>query len=191
MTERKIDRRTLKTKNAIFEALADLMSEKELRQITVRDISDRADIHRVTFYKHFMDIYDVYEQLNKIILSDIGLLITELGEESPTKFYYNILKYVKDHPVYFKMIFSPHNTNALYQNLLKMFIGLERMIMSEKLGTNLSEYVLISVIRYHVNGCFAVIADWVMNGFKQPQEYIIEMLSRFDESIQEYLKNHK
>ena len=53
MAVKRPDRRTMKTKNAIFTALAELMTEKELRHITVQDISDKADIHRVTFYKHF------------------------------------------------------------------------------------------------------------------------------------------
>lgn len=190
MAEKKVDRRTLKTKNAIFEALANLMYEKELRHITVRDISDKADIHRVTFYKHFLDIYDVYEQLNKIILSDVGILMTQRAEKTPADFYKDILKYVADHSVYFKMIFSPHNTSELYQKLLNMFIGITRLVLSEQLGADYPENLLALAARYHANGYFAVIADWVMTDFQQPQDFIIKTLSGLDKSMQTYLKEN-
>ena len=191
MAVKKPDRRTTKTQNAIFTALAELMTEKELRHITVQDISDKADIHRVTFYKHFQDIYDVYEQLTKIILSEVGVLLTQHDEKPPATFYYDILNYVTEHAVYFKMIFSPHNTSRLYQNLLKLFIGYEGLFLSEQFGPDYPESVLTCVIRYHVNGCFAVIADWVTTDLEYPQEYIVKTLSELDKSIYAYLRSQQ
>ena len=191
MAVKRPDRRTMKTKNAIFTALAELMTEKELRHITVQDISDKADIHRVTFYKHFLDIYDVYEQLTKIILCEVGVLLTQHGEKTPATFYYDILNYVSEHTVYFKMIFSPHNTSHLYQNMLKLFIGYEGLYLSEQLGPDYPESVLTCVIRYHVNGRFAVIADWVTTGLERPQEYIVKTLSELDKSIYAYLRSQQ
>ena len=191
MTGKKPDRRTMKTKHAIFTALAELMSEKELRHITVQNISDKADIHRVTFYKHFMDIYDAYEQLTKIILSEVGVLLTQHGEKSPATFYHDILNYISEHSVYFKMIFSPHNTSSLYQNLLKLFIGYEGLFLSEQFGPDYPESVLTCAIRYHVNGCFAVIADWIMTDLAHPQEYIVKTLSEFDKNIYAYLRRQQ
>lgn len=189
MAVRKTDRRSIKTKNAIYQALAELMCEKELQHITVQDISDKADIHRVTFYKHFLDIYDVYEQLSKIILSDVGFMLTQRSEKTPNAFYHDILNYVSEHSGYFKMILSPHNTSKLYLSLLKIFIGIESLILSEQLGSDYPKSVLTSVVRYHVNGCFAVIADWVTTGLEQSQDYIVKMLSELDKSIQAYLRN--
>ena len=66
MPEKKTDRRTLKTRKALCEALAELLMEKELHKITVQEIADKADVNRVTFYKHYMDVYDLYE--NRMIV---------------------------------------------------------------------------------------------------------------------------
>ena len=82
MADKKTDMRTLKTKKAIFEALAELMCEKELRQITVRELSEKAEIHRVTVYKHFVDIYDAYEQFETMFLFQLGEIITEQGAKT-------------------------------------------------------------------------------------------------------------
>ena len=52
MGEQKQDRRVVKTKRAIRNALVQLLSEKELDQITVKELADRADINRKTFYNY-------------------------------------------------------------------------------------------------------------------------------------------
>ena len=73
MSEKASDRRTLKTKKAIHDALADLLTEKELRKVTVQEIADKADINRATFYKHYLDVYDLYDKTEQDILSEIGI----------------------------------------------------------------------------------------------------------------------
>lgn len=49
MTE---DRRIRKTKEAIKYALIDLLKHKTLEKITIKDITESADINRGTFYLH-------------------------------------------------------------------------------------------------------------------------------------------
>lgn len=79
MSEKKTDRRTLKTRKAICDAFAELLAEKELHKITVQEIADNADVNRVTFYKHYLHIYTTKLYLSnfylKIILSIKFLVI--------------------------------------------------------------------------------------------------------------------
>ena len=188
MADKKPDLRTLKTKKAIFEALAELMCEKELRQITIKELSDKAEIHRVTVYKHFVDIYDVYRQFETMVLLQLGELITEYGSKTIFEVYPVVFKYITENPVIFKMIFSPHNTSGMYQKLLKMVEGLNRLIWAENLGVDMNDRRVKSAIRYHSNGTLAIVANWVLNDFDLPQTYIIQTLSGLDKSTQAYLK---
>lgn len=48
-----MDRRQRKTREAIFQAFAALLSEKDFSGITVGEIIERADVGRATFYSHF------------------------------------------------------------------------------------------------------------------------------------------
>ena len=187
MADKKTDRRTMKTRKAIFEGLAELLTEKELRSITVQELSDKADVHRVTFYKHFMDVYDAYDQLEELILSDLMLIITEQGEKLNYEVYPVVFKYITDNPKYFRMIFSPHNTSTLYHKVLKMVEGLNRVIWSEKYGVEIKDSLVSCVIRYHSNGCLAIIAGWVLSDFKEPENHIIKTLSELDKNTQDYL----
>ena len=105
MEEKKVDKRTLKTRKAIINALAELLSEKELRKITVQEIADGADVNRVTFYKHYLDIYDLYEQTEKSVLSELGLLILGYQENHAEDFSTGMVDYIFDNQKIFKMIF--------------------------------------------------------------------------------------
>ena len=55
-----MDRRQRKTREAIFKAFTELLSQKNFDQITVGEIIESADIGRATFYSHF-------EQYNSLI----------------------------------------------------------------------------------------------------------------------------
>ena len=59
----KVDRRVLRTKQQIRQALIDLLAEKNEKDISVRELAQRAGINRGTFYIHYKDIHDLVEQL--------------------------------------------------------------------------------------------------------------------------------
>lgn len=77
----KIDRRILKTKNSIKEAFEELLQRKKYSNITVRELTDCANITRKTFYLHYNTLSDVVEEMinerSKVLtdyLSEINFL---------------------------------------------------------------------------------------------------------------------
>ena len=73
--EIKADRRILKTKKAIYEALVELMQKKKLNSITVTELAAQADINRKTFYTYYSTVNDVLDEGTLVVL----LLIIALG----------------------------------------------------------------------------------------------------------------
>ena len=63
MADEKLDRRVIRTKQQIRKALIELLEEKGENDISVRELSQRANINRGTFYIHYKDIHDLVEQL--------------------------------------------------------------------------------------------------------------------------------
>lgn len=87
-----MDLRVKKTKTGIINAFLQLRAKKPLERITVKELSDLAEINKATFYLHYKDIYDLSEKLEndlfervfnsiehpKSALSDPKLFIGEL-----------------------------------------------------------------------------------------------------------------
>lgn len=56
------DRRSKRTQRSLSEALVDLIKEKRFDDITIQEVIDRADVGRSTFYTHFRDKEDLFQQ---------------------------------------------------------------------------------------------------------------------------------
>lgn len=58
-----MDRRIARTKKAIKDAFALLLSQKNVNEITITDIAETANINRKTFYSYYSGIYEVIDEI--------------------------------------------------------------------------------------------------------------------------------
>ena len=72
---KKTDRRIRKTKAQLRQGLAELLQEKSLKEITVKELTDKVDINRSTFYLHYSDIYDMMEKIENELIEEIEELV--------------------------------------------------------------------------------------------------------------------
>ena len=71
------DLRVRRTRKLLQQALIEGTVEKGFAALTVRDITRRAMVNRSTFYRHYLDKYDLLEQhLNEIyeVLEEAGII---------------------------------------------------------------------------------------------------------------------
>ena len=66
-----MDLRIKKTKRAIRSAFYELIKEKPLEKITVREIAERAEINKTTFYAHYETVYDLVDQLEQEAVAEV------------------------------------------------------------------------------------------------------------------------
>jgi len=187
MEPNKNDRRTQKTKRALRDGLAELLTDKELSKITVREITDKADVNRVTFYKHYLDVYDLYEHIEKEILVDLGLIVLEYGEFSSNGFYKHLIDYVDNNRVLFKMVFSPNTTSGLREKIAALIEGLSRKLLAEKYNTRLKSDNIDYLNYYRAHGALSIIDKWVTSDFAAPKEYVIKTVSDLDAHTEKYI----
>ena len=71
------DRRVRKTKKAIQDVFCDMTKEKKLNEITVKELCERADINKSTFYLHYRGSYDLADSIQEILIRDVCAIIDE------------------------------------------------------------------------------------------------------------------
>ena len=82
-----MDRRVKYTKKVIKETFISLLEEKELNKITVSELCSIADINRATFYRYYLDIYDLYDKIRDEFVSELKqIIVTNHDNRMSTSF---------------------------------------------------------------------------------------------------------
>lgn len=177
--EKKPDRRVLKTKKAIRNALAQLLVEKELEEITVKEVADTADINRKTFYNYYAGVHQVIDEIENEIISTFDLAIREVDARRDIKNPYT----------FFEKITAILNQDLdFYSHLFRMRGNLS---LSYKITTLLKTKILKSFLQEHscdpqeaeifveyaVWGMMAVYESWFNSQRSTPLEEISQKLS--------------
>ena len=61
--QKKIDKRILRTRQWLSKAFLELLEEKGFQEMTVQNITERANVNRATFYAHYEDKYDLFNTI--------------------------------------------------------------------------------------------------------------------------------
>ena len=75
----KADRRVVRTRDTLGDALVELMQEKTFEEITVQDVLDRAGVGRSTFYTHYRDKEDLFLSDVEDFFAMMSTLLTRRG----------------------------------------------------------------------------------------------------------------
>lgn len=190
MSESYIDKRIIRTKRMIRNALTELMEDKGFEGITVSDLTVRADINRGTFYLHYRDKYDLLEQSENEVILEIEKMASEIqnltsksaisffDENKPVPFLVELFEYLEENFHFMKVIMGPKGDPSfqmrikevmkknILQNLEKRFKN-DEMLVPE-------DYFFAYVSSAHVG----VIQHWLENGMKKTPLEMSYILSR-------------
>ena len=75
MTGEQGDRRVRRTKAMLRAALTELLKTKPVNEISVTELTRKADVNRGTFYGHYKDIFDMVEQLENEMFQEFSALL--------------------------------------------------------------------------------------------------------------------
>ncbi|WP_114150471.1 TetR/AcrR family transcriptional regulator [Bacillus spizizenii] len=166
------DRRSIKTKSAIKHAFLKLLQEKEINKITVSDLSKKADIGRGTFYLHYKDVFDLYEQIEDEIFEQLGSIYdASFPSEDPLNkltFIEKTTEYIYQNVEIFTLLSKP-KMNVLSINKLKEFFKtkmIEELSMLRQSAKSITETEKFETT-FIVSGVAGVIEEWIKNGMVQ------------------------
>lgn len=185
------DRRIIRTKKEILNALTLLLEQKTIDEITVKEITDLAGINRGTFYLHYVDKYDLMEKsINQLILEmrEIGteIISLTLNNQGPDNVQTEIrevltalFEYIKEHERFVK---SLTGENGNYSFHIKFNELLKGTFVDHVDGAqfNIPPVYAVSAIAYAMQG---IIQTWLHEGLTEPPsalaKYTYEILSLY------------
>lgn len=97
---KKQDRRVVRTQRAIRNAFAQLLEEKDVEKISIKEIAERADVDRKTVYNYYDGVYDILAELENDWIEDFNQLTKRLenerGEEYLRQFFPALIELIAD-----------------------------------------------------------------------------------------------
>ena len=70
--DEKLDPRVRRTRSLILQSFESLLAEKNFESISVQDVTDKAQINRATFYKHYVDKYELLDRsISQMFMQEI------------------------------------------------------------------------------------------------------------------------
>lgn len=101
------NKRRQDSRRRIETALVRLLQNKELAQVSVKEICAAAEVNRTTFYANYMDIYDLAEAVQKSMEETVlGLYHEEQGQAIRTHDFTKLIYHIKENPVFYKTYFK-------------------------------------------------------------------------------------
>ena len=167
ITEAKPDRRILKTKRAIYEALVELMQKKKLNSITVTELAAAANINRKTFYTYYSTVNDVLDEGINELISSLKDLMYAMSEDynmlSPQTLFAFLNTIMSDADIA-RDLFASDNGNMLFNRLQK---ALQETLLKELIDNDIKmnvppeQYQLIS--SFVAGGMISAYYEWITN----------------------------
>lgn len=186
----KEDRRSKKTEKALLQALSELLEQKKLREITVNELVQRADLHRSTFYTHYMDIYDLYEQTEAKFLSVYKEYVQEHPSHDYTDVYRGIFDYVDDNRFAASMFFGTNAGSSFRQRLTQFVTEQYIRISAYEDGVDNIPEEWYPLAAYHIGGLINMLEAWVQSGYSTPKYTLIGLSIEIDYRIAEYRRTN-
>ncbi len=100
-----------------MDALVVLALEKRYDTITIRDITERANISYSTFFRHFHEKDDLLSELLLSVVDELVQLVNHNPDKSKETEGLLIFQHVAANQAFFRVLFSSQGTNLVLQDL--------------------------------------------------------------------------
>lgn len=176
-TQKREDLRVRKTKQAIRNAFKEMICEMDLGEITIKELTLRAQINRKTFYLHYQCLDDV---------------MTELEDEIADNFIRRKVSYanIRDIRDLIRLFFeSAANMPLIHERLIctesyrSVWSRINEKVMRHRMATNrgvfgVDEYRENLIFAYFGANSTLLYRQWVEDGKRLPLEDLIEMATK-------------
>jgi AcrR family transcriptional regulator len=178
----KVDRRILKSQEAIKKAVIELMSEKNFNQITIQDISDRANVSRRTIYLHYLDKFDLLDKLIEEHINELRELQKSSSELTFIEGGLIWFEYLEKNFLFFSTMLASQGALSFRNRFLAFVIEGLRDEVNTREGKNRGFHEDV-IVRFIAAAYVEVVEWWFLNGMPLPPRVMAEQVGDLIERI--------
>ena len=176
------------TKKAIIYEFMSILEVKSLDKITVKDICERCEINRNTFYYYFEDIYDV---LNAVFEMEKESVLDEIKDNSSFMDAYrrsaSIIMNNKKAVIHIYQSKRGDILRNYLEAVIKDFVG--RAVEEAAEGYRLNEEDIRYITNFYAYAISGSTMRWIENGLPPYSEKLLLRVTRsFDATIQDLIE---
>lgn len=176
-TDRKIDRRVRKTRTLLLNGLVQLMKEKDIKDISVKELSDLVDINRGTFYLHYNDIYDMVEKIEEELFVEFNNILDRdipkgIQPDFPNSILADIFTFLERHRELAQVMLGPHGDLAFVNHLKNLVKERLQQLLDPCLSETYEYYYA-----FITSGCIGVIQIWLASPAPRTPGYMASLCS--------------
>lgn len=176
------DRRVRKTRAALKHALTILMKKKNINSISVKELTDLADINRGTFYLHYKDVFDLLSQSEDDLLDELKETVDAFPADTiknqPEALFAELYRLCYSNSDMVRILIS-ENGDIKFLNKLKR-------IMRDKCLKDWSKMIRANDLEHFdacysfiVGGCLSLIQYWFADNMKETPEELAQITALF------------
>ena len=187
----KNNQRTRLSKILLKNALMDLLSEKgSVTKISVRELCERADLNRSTFYAHFSEPKELLEEVEAELLDATREHLQKIGAENDIgahRYLLSFLIYIKENDKPFRTLLidagDPEFRSKFMQQSIIQFV--------ENLNISFPKDQEQYIYSYILNGSTGVIIQWMRSDYSIDENALVDLLFFINQSALENLATKK
>ena len=173
----KENRRIQMTKKLLKESVFELMEQKPLNKITIKEICENADVNRTTFYKYYGDQYMLVKDAEDELLKKTSEFLKSLSsDEEKTKLLEEFLTYVRNNGDTFRILLDRNSDTDFRLRLMN--VAMEK-VMAEKYEPRIrnedKKYIFCMIIMGAIN----TIGLWIDSKFDMPEDEVSSLMYKF------------
>jgi hypothetical protein len=156
--------------------------KKPVKDISVRELTELADINRGTFYLHYHDVFDLLQNLEEEMFLQYTALLdrhdAEEVKESPRKLLVDLLCFIQENADLIRILIGSNGDPNFLQRLRSVFQ--EKILVpwwQSIAGKSEQEYEYF--YSYITEGAIGLIRRWVENGTDLSPEEMATLAERF------------
>lgn len=165
------DRRVRRTKRSLRMALTKLLAQKDIKDITVKEVTELADVNRGTFYLHYTDIYDLNKQIQDSIIKEFDEILSHFSPEPGV--FNNVIaeafKFIADNSD-MCILLTGKNSDSAFLNNLKEIGRVKSLNVWNKMCPSINTELLDYYYAYSSAGFVGLLDKWMSDGMKKTPE---------------------